>query len=95
MDFVLLTGYNFGCTVPGMKTAISIPDEVFAQAEKFAKRQKMSRSSLFTVAVDEYIHHHREDGVTQKLDKVYSNEKSSLDPVLSQLQMRSLPKGEW
>lgn len=78
-----------------MKTAISIPDNVFALAEQFAKQHKITRSSLFTAAVDEYIHHHREDGVTQKLDAIYGKEESSLDPVLSQLQSRSLPKEEW
>lgn len=78
-----------------MKTAISIPDEVFVQAEAFAKRKNMTRSSLFTAAVDEYIHHHREEGVTQKLDEVYGKESSVLDPALAGLQSRSLPKGEW
>ena len=78
-----------------MKTAISIPDDVFNQAERFAHRRKMTRSALFTVAVDEYIHHHREDDVTRKLDKVYASEESSVDPVFAKLQSLSLPKEEW
>ena len=78
-----------------MKTAISIPDDVFSQAERFAHRRQMTRSALFTVAVDEYIHHHREDDVTRKLDKVYASEESSLDPVFAKLQSLSLPKEEW
>ena len=78
-----------------MKTAISIPDDVFSQAERFAHRRKMTRSALFTVAVDEYIHHHREDDVTRKLDKVYASEESSVDPVFAKLQSLSLPKEEW
>lgn len=78
-----------------MKTAISIPDDVFSQAERFAQRRQMTRSALFTVAVDEYIHHHREDDVTRKLDKVYASEESSVDPVFAKLQSLSLPKEEW
>ena len=78
-----------------MKTAISIPDDVFSRAERFAHRRKMTRSALFTVAVDEYIHHHREDDVTRKLDKVYASEESSVDPVFAKLQSLSLPKEEW
>ena len=78
-----------------MKTAISIPDDVFSKAERFAHRRKMTRSALFTVAVDEYIHHHREDDVTRKLDKVYASEESSVDPVFAKLQSLSLPKEEW
>lgn len=78
-----------------MKTAVSIPDNVFSLAEQFAKQHKMTRSSLFTVAVDEYIHHHREEGVTQKLDAIYGKEDSSIDPAIVRLQSRSLPKEEW
>lgn len=78
-----------------MKTAISIPDNVFTRAERFARSRKMSRSALFTIAVDEYIQQHRQDDVTQRLNKVYSKEDSSLDPVLQELQTISLPKESW
>jgi len=78
-----------------VKTAISIPDDVFTRAEKFAHRCKMTRSGLFTVAVDEYMLHHRDDDVTQKLNEVYANKDSSLDPVLTRIQSLSLPKEEW
>lgn len=78
-----------------MKTAISIPDDVFSRAERFAHRRKITRSALFTAAVDEYIQHHREDNVTRKLNEVYAKEDSSLDPVFARLQSLSLPKEEW
>jgi metal-responsive CopG/Arc/MetJ family transcriptional regulator len=78
-----------------MKTAISIPDDVFSQAERFAHQRKITRSALFTVAVDEYIHHHREDDVTRRLNKVYASADSALDPVFAQLQSLSLPKEDW
>ena len=78
-----------------MKTAISIPNDVFSRAERFARYRKMTRSALFTVAVDEYIQHHREDDVTRKLDEVYATEDSSLDPVVSSLQSLSLLKEDW
>jgi len=78
-----------------MKTAISIPDQTFSRAEQFAKQRHMTRSALFATAVDEYIRHHREDDVTQQLNKVYAQEDSTLDPVVARLQSLSLPKGEW
>ncbi|MFU8781450.1 MAG: ChpI protein [Kiritimatiellia bacterium] len=78
-----------------MKTAISIPDDVFSRAETFAHRRKMTRSRLFTVAVDEYLLHHRDDDVTRRLNDVYANEDSSLDPVFAGLQSFSLPKEDW
>ena len=55
----------------------------------------MTRSALFTTAVDEYIQLHREDDVTQRLNEVYAEENSSLDPVAARLQSLSLLKEEW
>ena len=78
-----------------MKTAISIPEQVFTRAERFARRRKMTRSALFTAAVDEYIQHHREDDVTHQLNAVYPKEASALDPVLSTVQAQSIPTENW
>ena len=78
-----------------MKTAISIPDDVFRTAESFARRRNLSRSAVFTIAVSEFLEHHRTDDVTEQLDKVYGNGGSSLDPALSRMQMASLTKEKW
>lgn len=78
-----------------MKTAISIPDDLFAVVEDFAKRRNMSRSALFAEAVSEYVQNRRGEGVTQALNAVYDQEDSSLDPVLEQLQSASLPQENW
>jgi metal-responsive CopG/Arc/MetJ family transcriptional regulator len=78
-----------------MKTAISIPDQVFSRADSFARGRKMTRSALFTIAVDEFIQHHRREDVTERLNEVYAKEDSSLDPVLDKLQTLSLPKEDW
>jgi metal-responsive CopG/Arc/MetJ family transcriptional regulator len=78
-----------------MKTAISMPDDVFMRAQEFARRRKMSRSALITLAVDEYLQQHREDEVTRKLNEVYAQQDSAIDPVFARLQLHSLPKEEW
>jgi metal-responsive CopG/Arc/MetJ family transcriptional regulator len=78
-----------------MKTAISIPDTVFSRADKFARRRKITRSALFTAAVDEYVQRHRGEDVTRQLNEIYSKEDSTLDPVLAKLQAISLPEEEW
>lgn len=78
-----------------MKTAISIPDPVFLRAEEFARGRRMSRSALFTVAVEEYLRRHRDEDVTAMLNKVYAEEDSSLDPVLQRMQATTLPREEW
>lgn len=78
-----------------MKTAISVPDHVFRTADHFAREQKMSRSAVFTRAVEEFLVHHRREGVTERLDRVYAGEGSALDPVLHKMQFASLPKEQW
>ena len=53
-----------------MKTAISIPDEVFEGAERLARRTRKSRSQLFSDAVREYAARHGSDDVTDAMDRV-------------------------
>ncbi len=53
-----------------MKTAISIPDEVFAQAEKLARRLKKSRSELYSHALREYVARRGPEYITETLDRI-------------------------
>jgi hypothetical protein len=78
-----------------MKTAISIPDSIFKAAEKLASRLGYSRSELYTKAVDEFLQKHRNDGVTKKLDEIYSKESSLLDSGIQALQTASIDEDEW
>ncbi len=68
LDFASNCGYT-----PGMKTAVSIPDNVFNDAERLVARFKTSRSELYSRAVAEFIARHDEDSVTQALDEVARN----------------------
>ena len=77
-----------------MKTAISIPDDVFEAAEQLARRLGKSRSELYTAAIRTYLKHHRGAGVTERLNAIYGPEPE-LDLVLRVLQARSIPKDEW
>lgn len=78
-----------------MKTAISIPNNVFEQAESLARKLKISRSELFTEAVKVYLKENHTEDVTAKLDEVYSNADSNLDKDLLNAQTANLPKEEW
>ncbi|MBW2344710.1 hypothetical protein DRN98_08440 [Methanosarcinales archaeon] len=78
-----------------MKTAISIPDEIFITADRLAKRLSMSRSELYARAVQLYIAESRHVGVKEKLDQVYASEKASIDPALLNAQAVSIPREEW
>ena len=57
-----------------MKTAISIPDNIFIAAEQTAKKLNIPRSQLYTKAVEEYISHYDNEYVTEKLNQVYSKQ---------------------
>ena len=48
-----MTGYTFP-----MKTAISIPDELFREVEVCSRRLRLSRSRLFATAAREYLARH-------------------------------------
>jgi len=78
-----------------MKTAISIPDSIFESAEVLAHRLGISRSELYAKAVSTYIKGHRNDSVTEVLNKIYGEEISTLDSVIQNLQFISLTKDEW
>lgn len=78
-----------------MKTAISIPDKVFDQANEVAQRLGLSRSELYARAVEAFVKEYRRKGVTEALNRVYSKRPSGLDPVLAKMQFMSLPKEEW
>jgi len=78
-----------------MKTAISLPDDLFASAEALAERLGLSRSRLFATAVAEFVAKHQTRKVTERLDAVYAAEPSALDPELRRAQRRRLPADRW
>jgi predicted transcriptional regulator len=79
----------------GMKTAISLPDEVFEAAEELASELGVSRSKLYAEAVAEYVAHRRDDGITERLNEVYSKTLAAVDPVLHEMQSRTVGPDEW
>ncbi len=80
-----------------MKTAISIPDALFREAETLAKRRGISRSELYATAIADYVKDERFLGVREQLDAVYGAESktSELDPELATMQSQSLTREKW
>jgi metal-responsive CopG/Arc/MetJ family transcriptional regulator len=79
-----------------MKTAISIPDDLFQAAERAAKHLGLSRSELFQRAVAAFLERQSETLVTDALNEIYQSEEPSvLDPVLERMQRASLPREDW
>ena len=73
-----------------MKTAISLPDRLYDDAEKTAKALGIPRSQLFARAVEEYIRIHNKDTITEKLDEIYSNWDSSTESAISVANIESI-----
>lgn len=73
-----------------MKTEISLPDSVFEEAELLAKQLGLSRSELYTKALQAYLQKHNHNQTLNKLNQVYSQESSELDPVMAKMQFISL-----
>jgi predicted transcriptional regulator len=53
-----------------MKTAISIPDDLFDDAERLARELNQSRSGLYSQAIREYVARHSAGSITESLDAV-------------------------
>jgi len=78
----------------GMKTAISIPTDIFTQAEDLARELGISRSELYTTAVARLLARHQAARVTTQLNEVYAHEPSHLDPAIARLQAAAIARGE-
>ncbi len=85
-----LPGYTFG-----MKTAISIPDKLYAEAERLSRRRKKSRSQLYAEAVAEYLARHDPEAVTEAMNRVCESIDTRPDPAISAAARRTLESVEW
>ena len=79
----------------GMKTAISIPDEVYKVAERLARRSKKTRSRLFSDALREYVARHAPDEVTEAMNKACAATGQPEDPFVASATRRVLERIEW
>jgi len=78
-----------------MKTAVSIPDDVFEDAERLARRAKKSRSQLFSDALREYVARHAPEEVTEAMDRVVAEVGDTVDEFAGAAARRVLDRTEW
>lgn len=80
-----------------MKTAISLPDDLFSAAERAATRLGLTRSELFRNALVAYLQRNDDKLITEALNKVHAGgpEDSELHPALTQIQALSVHRDEW
>jgi len=78
-----------------MKTAVSIPDDVFEGAERLARRTKKSRSRLYGDAVKKYLARHAPDEITEAMNRVCAEVDEPTDKFVSAAGRRILKRTEW
>jgi len=78
-----------------LKTAISIPEDIYRDAEDAAKKLGMTRSRLYSAAVADFLNRYRKDNIKVKLNEVHASGSPGVDPVLAAVQLASLPQEEW
>jgi Arc/MetJ family transcription regulator len=78
-----------------MKTAVSIPDEVFAEAERLARRLKKSRSEIYSHALREYVARHGPEYVTETLDRICGESPPAEKDFVRAAARRTLRRSPW
>jgi predicted DNA-binding protein len=79
-----------------MKTAISIPNELFEAAEQVAKRLGVSRSEFYQRALAEYLEGQNDATITELLDRLHGTGfTGDMDPGLEAMQRASIVREDW
>ncbi|MGO9261525.1 MAG: CopG family ribbon-helix-helix protein [Bryobacteraceae bacterium] len=78
-----------------MRTRVSIPDDVFEEAERLAQRTKKSRSQLFSDALREYVARRAPEHVTEAIDRVCAELGLPAEEFVSTAARRTLERSEW
>jgi metal-responsive CopG/Arc/MetJ family transcriptional regulator len=78
-----------------MKTAISLPDDLFVLADNFAKQHGLSRSELFATALRNYLAAQRHEDLTARINRACENLNTALPQELAPVVRRKLLEAEW
>ncbi len=78
-----------------MKTAISIPDEIFEEAERLASELKTSRSQLYSRALQEFVARHAPDRLTEAMNRVLDEVGTEVDEFTKDASRQVLERVEW
>lgn len=78
-----------------MKTAVSIPDELFERAEDMARKTGKSRSQLYQEALYEYLLRRDPGPVTRAMDEALADIDERPDPWLVEAGRQTLQRNEW
>jgi metal-responsive CopG/Arc/MetJ family transcriptional regulator len=78
-----------------MKTAISLPDSVYEEADSLAAKLHVSRSQLYVMALERFIREHQSQNLTAQIDAYIDAHGQSADPVFLNGSLAAMRAVEW
>ena len=78
-----------------MRTAVSIPDEVYEEAERLARESRRSRSEIYSTALAEYLARHTPDRVTEAMNSALTTMDLKRDEFTAAAARRVSENTEW
>ncbi|NJN98974.1 MAG: hypothetical protein HC875_35210 [Anaerolineales bacterium] len=81
-----------------IKTAISLQKSLFEQVEVLAHELKISRSRLFVLALEEFVHRHQNQQLLEQINLAYDDLPDSVEQehlAKMRFQHRQIVEGEW
>ena len=75
-----------------MKTAISVPDDIFKELEEFSKEHEYSRSEVFAMAVREFLEKRKSKELLNALNEAYSEPESPEEIAVREKSKRHFAK---
>ncbi len=78
-----------------MKTAVSIPDDLFRRADELAGRLGKSRSEVYREALADYVARRDPGAVTRALDAIADDLTAEGDAFVTQAARQALERSEW
>jgi metal-responsive CopG/Arc/MetJ family transcriptional regulator len=79
-----------------VKTAVSIPEDVFERAETLARALRTSRSRLYALAIEEYVRRHEEQSLVERINAACGDPQTEERIVALQRRLHlEAIEGEW
>ena len=78
-----------------MKTAIFLPNDLFALADQYAKELGMSRSQFYAAAVRAFIAAQQRNNLTERINAACAELDTTLPEDIAGVARRMLLEAEW
>jgi metal-responsive CopG/Arc/MetJ family transcriptional regulator len=78
--------------MPSVKTAISLDAALFKEADRRARKLRVPRSRVISIALEEYFRRQRGRDITERFNRAYPNGPSKEEQRLQNTMMSQLRK---